>query len=90
MHKKITVRNTNNRLCYFVLDSQSDISQQLHTLYGIDSGHGISVELEADCITVMDYYHAERIGSIPIVSQEYTDLPVALYWTDAEPQQQGQ
>ena len=84
MHKKITVRGGDGKLRYFVLDDAGDIPAQMHTLYQISMDYGIGVELNETSIRVWDYYHAELKGSLPIVSREETELPVALYWTDVE------
>ena len=33
-------------------------------------------------VDIIDYYHAERIGSLPVVSFEDTNLCVSLKWNE--------
>ena len=82
MNKKITVQNGHGNLTYCILSGDENLEDQLNRWYygSPNPEHGLCVQFNNSEIAVVDYYHAETIGSIKVVSIEDTDEEPILQW----------
>lgn len=84
MNIKLTVKNAFDKLVYCVISPTEDREKQLAEVMGCTPGRGFSVNVKSDRLELVDYFAGETRATFYILSEEVTDLPVALYWTDAE------
>lgn len=84
MNIKLTVKNAFDKLVYCVISSTEDREKQISEVMGCTPGRGFSIQLKEKEIDLVDYFAGETRATFYILAEEETDLPVALYWTDAE------
>ena len=82
MNKKLIVKGGDGKLLFCVLSSERSYDDQLCELMEFGKNGGITASLGKESVDISDYYHAERIGSLPVVSFEDTNLCVSLKWNE--------
>ena len=86
MNQKITARKEDGKLVCCILSGDESLEEQLNIVY-FDSPnpkHGMCVCFDGSEIAIVDYYHAERVSAIKVVSIEDTESDLRLEWIDAE------
>lgn len=84
MNIKLTVKNALGKIVYCVISSTEDREKQLAEVMGCEPGRGFSIQLKEKAIDLVDYFAGETRATFEILSEEETDLPVALHWTTVE------
>lgn len=76
MNKKITYVDNFGKREFFVISPDEDCKAQLEEEFNIQKGHGLTVEMNQDVITIRDYFAGEDVANLKILSIEDTDLDV--------------
>ena len=84
MNIKLTVKNALGKIVYCVISPTEDREKQLSEVVGCEPGRGFSISLKEKAIDLVDYFAGETRATFEILSEEETDLPVALHWSQAE------
>ena len=82
MNKKLTVKGGDGNLRFCVLSPERSYDDQLCEMMGFGENGGITVSLGMESVDIVDYFHADCIGSLPVISFKDTDLDVSLEWTE--------
>lgn len=84
MNKKITVKNTFDKIVYCVLSDEQSFEEQMKEVLSLSPGQGYTVEITDDAVLVKDYFVNEAVGRFEILSITDTNEEVFYYWKKAE------
>lgn len=82
MNKKITIQNSEGEAAYCILAGERDLEDQFNEWYygSANPAHGVCVRFDGKSVSVVDYYHDERMASFDVIGVEDTpDAPI-LDW----------
>ncbi len=82
MNKKLVAQWPDGSRKVCILSGDTDIDTQLCELAGCESGCGLKAELWGKEIRIINYFRADTVGTIPLLSVEDTEEEPALYWSD--------
>ncbi|MBR2406201.1 MAG: hypothetical protein IKB04_04040 [Clostridia bacterium] len=84
MNKRLVMKNPHGNIVSCILSTEIDYKEQLHQVFALSTGQGISAELCTDTVVIRDVFHGETIAEFQVLSLEETTEPVSYDLTPAE------
>ena len=80
MNKKIVFENAQGKRVFFIVSDKADLKSQLHKAFSVSEGQGLTVELGECFIEIIDYFHADTVARLPVISvTDVTDEPSYVF-----------
>ena len=82
MNKKLTMKSPRETIVFCVVDENKPLVEQLKTVWGFESGNGMTVDVVNNEVQIIDYYHWSCVAKFDIISFEDTNEEVSLKLTE--------
>ncbi len=73
MNKRWVLKKDDGTVAYAVLRGDAPEKDELERLFGIEKGYGLTAERWGDEVRIINYYRADTVAALPVLSVTDTE-----------------